>query len=263
MGVEDRIEELYALPPEEFVGARDELANELKGEGDRDGAAQVKGLRRPTVGAWAVDQVAGAHPAEIEELLAAGRDLREGQQRALAAKGRTDVHELVANRRAIIGRLTQRARDTLEGAGRGSGSHLDDIADTFLAASIEPDVAELVRAGRLDRERKPSSDIADLFGLTQEGSGDDDDSPIRSASGDPVQQRAALESAERDAKRARGDADRASKRAEQAKEAARAAQEQADRRSAAADEAEREAKEARKQADAAERALDRLRSRRD
>ena len=54
-GDPDAVRELFTLPPEEFVAARDRLAAELKEAGKADEAAEVKRLRRPSVVAWAVN----------------------------------------------------------------------------------------------------------------------------------------------------------------------------------------------------------------
>ena len=46
------IDDLYAVPLEDFVAARDELAKELNAAGDGDEAERVKSLRKPTATAW-------------------------------------------------------------------------------------------------------------------------------------------------------------------------------------------------------------------
>jgi hypothetical protein len=53
---------LYRRPLEEFVAARDQLARQLRAAGDRDAARQVAGLRRPSISAWAANQLAHAAP---------------------------------------------------------------------------------------------------------------------------------------------------------------------------------------------------------
>ncbi|MDP8988077.1 MAG: hypothetical protein M3N11_06985, partial [Actinomycetota bacterium] len=58
----DGLDQLYELEPRHFVAARDRLVRELRAAGERQAAAAVKGLRRPTVVAWALNQVARAHP---------------------------------------------------------------------------------------------------------------------------------------------------------------------------------------------------------
>ncbi len=56
-GHEARIDALHALPLDEFTSARDELACRLRREGDADGGAEVKRLRRPSVAAWALGEL--------------------------------------------------------------------------------------------------------------------------------------------------------------------------------------------------------------
>ena len=50
--------ELYALPPGRFRAARDERAAQAKAAGERDLAAQIRKLARPTVSAWLANQLA-------------------------------------------------------------------------------------------------------------------------------------------------------------------------------------------------------------
>lgn len=55
--LEAALDALFQRPLGEFVRARDELARELRRAGDAASAAQVKGLKRPTPAAWALNQV--------------------------------------------------------------------------------------------------------------------------------------------------------------------------------------------------------------
>jgi lipopolysaccharide/colanic/teichoic acid biosynthesis glycosyltransferase len=57
--LDEEVSRLYALPVEEFTGERDALAKRLRDEGDREGAAGVKALKKlpddpriTRVGAW-------------------------------------------------------------------------------------------------------------------------------------------------------------------------------------------------------------------
>jgi hypothetical protein len=262
--VDDRADQLFTLSPDEFVAARDALAAELRNAGDRDGAAEVKALRRPTVGAWAINQVSRRHSDEVNELLAAGRDLRKAQRAAMAGSGGTDVHAAAARRRAAVDRLARLTGEVLQEAGRGGGLH-PEIADTFLAASVEADVEEAVRAGRLDRERRPSADVAELLGLAAP---DDESSAGRPGSKSDGKRAPArpeptgLKQAERDARQARRDADRAATRAENARRSAQVAKDHAVAKERAAREAETDARAAVEAAVTAERKLQRLRGRR-
>jgi len=51
--LEERLDELYALPLDEFTAARNELAKALRAEGKREEADAVKALAKPSVTAWA------------------------------------------------------------------------------------------------------------------------------------------------------------------------------------------------------------------
>ncbi|HEX8105745.1 MAG TPA: hypothetical protein VF533_24225, partial [Solirubrobacteraceae bacterium] len=56
-GLDAEVDALFALPLEEFVPARDALAKALRAEKRREDAKAVAALRRPSLGAWAVNQV--------------------------------------------------------------------------------------------------------------------------------------------------------------------------------------------------------------
>ncbi len=84
-GVEEEIDRLFTADPAAFVASRDELATRLKAESRSEEAAEIRGLRRPTVAAWAVNQAARGHPADVEELLVAGAELRGPSARCFQA----------------------------------------------------------------------------------------------------------------------------------------------------------------------------------
>ena len=58
MTVEREIDELFDLPLDEFTAARNDLAKRLKRDGDEDAAEQVRSLPKPSIAAWAVNQLA-------------------------------------------------------------------------------------------------------------------------------------------------------------------------------------------------------------
>src|SRR5437588_11498493 len=82
------IDELYTIDPSEFVARRNALAKELRAAGDRDAATTVSRLRRPTVVAWTLNQLARRDPAGISELVAVGDELTAAQRRARSGKGK-------------------------------------------------------------------------------------------------------------------------------------------------------------------------------
>lgn len=164
--IESEIDALYSAPPEEFISARDRTAKRLKDEGHPEEAKRVKSLRRPTVPAWVVNQLVRSHPSEIEELLAAGEELRRAQQRALSGKGASGLRQASERRRKALQSATEAAEALLEAADRSSGAHVESIRTTFEAASLDRDGATQVQEGRLAKELDAPSGFGDVAGLT-------------------------------------------------------------------------------------------------
>ena len=91
------LDRLYGLPLDEFVKERDALAKRLRGE-DREAAAAVKALRKPTVGAWALNQAIRRRRSETDELLETADALRDAYRDMLrggdpARTARDDARE--------------------------------------------------------------------------------------------------------------------------------------------------------------------------
>src|SRR3954453_7843613 len=78
--MDEKVDRLYGLPPDEFVGARDELAKQLRSEDRRGEAEQIKALRKPPVAAWLVNQVARERELDVRRRLEAAEALREAQR---------------------------------------------------------------------------------------------------------------------------------------------------------------------------------------
>jgi hypothetical protein len=150
---ETKIDRLYALPLAEFTGARNELARELRKAGEREGADRVKSLRKPTVAAWLVNQLARREKMNIRALLTAGERLRRAHADVLRGSSPAKLQEARAAERQVIEALARSAAKILkEQRERGSDSVLDDVRDTLHAAAVDPALAEQLRSGRLTHE---------------------------------------------------------------------------------------------------------------
>jgi hypothetical protein len=228
-------DELFGLPPEEFVAARDELARRLRREGEAEAAKRVKALRRPPLSAWAVNQLARGPEGGLGELLAAGERLRAAHQAALAGEGAAELRAAAKAEREAVAALVLAALELLREAGHPTTEATRDrVAATLHAAAASPEAAELVGGGRLTADLDPSG-----FGAATED-------------GD----RAAAEKEDPAARRARRSAalaarDDARKRARLAADQAVLATRHAERLGRLADQAEREAGRARATAAAA------------
>jgi hypothetical protein len=139
-------EELYALSPSDFTAARDERVAQARTSGNRDLARAIGALRRPTVSAWLVNQLAREAGDQVGELLALGESLRRAQQ-DLAGE---QVRELSAQRRRLVSALVTEARRLAERDGRVAGLQVErEVEATLQAALADADAATAVRAGCL------------------------------------------------------------------------------------------------------------------
>jgi hypothetical protein len=146
-------DELYGLPPGEFTSARDGRAKELRKEGEREAADAVKGLRKPTVAAWALNQLARRRPKDLERLLSAGEELRAAQDELLAGGERSAFQEAASRERELVAQLSADAATLASEAGQRGGGLQEKLAGTLHAAALDEETAEELRAGRLTRER--------------------------------------------------------------------------------------------------------------
>lgn len=139
-------DELYGLPPGEFIATRNGAAKQARADGDRQLAEQIRSLRRPSTAAWLANQLVREHREEMEPLLALGRELRE----VMADLGADDLRALTSQRYRLVSALVKQAR------GLGAAREVrvtDDVAHglraTLDATLSDADSAEAVAAGRL------------------------------------------------------------------------------------------------------------------
>lgn len=180
-----RIDELFVLPPEQFTAARNTLVRELRGADQRELAATVSKLRRPTVAAWAVNQTVRGHRQQFEALLDAGDQVRRAQRRALSGVRPGDMRDATKARRAHIEQLAGFATDFLTERGVAADSHHGDIVATFDAASADADIATAVGAARLSQALPVSPGFGALAGLTVFAGAQPDDGDPSDAGTEP------------------------------------------------------------------------------
>lgn len=155
--VEQEVERLYGLPLEEFTGARNDAAARLRKNGDTEGAARLKQLEKPTVAAWAVNQLARRHSDQVSEALAAGRDVRKAHRAALRGGGGEELAEASRREREVVSRLVRSAGAVLEDAGRkATGQTLDKIRATLHAATLDLEAGKALEAGTLTGDLEPA-----------------------------------------------------------------------------------------------------------
>ena len=203
----------------------------------------MQALRKPSVPAWAINQLARRHPGELGALAEAGERLTRAQQDVLSGGDRSEFDRAGVEQREALSVLTGLARDLLAEAGKPvSDPLLERVASSLRAASLDPVARTAMLAGSLEEEVAPGG-FEQLAGLAVPGPG-------------ATRQRGQEEASRRreelaEARQALKDA-RAAEREQNA--AARAAEDEARKLRAAAERAERDAETALKAtAEAAER----------
>ncbi len=229
--------DLYGLPLERFVAERNGLAKTLRTEGDREGSARTARLRKPSVAAWAVNQLVRTQRGAVSELFEAGDQLQRVQSELLAGRGGAGgLREATDRVHDAVDGLTATAQGLLTSQGHElSPAVLERVRETLQAAALENGARSQVADGCLERE------------LRHVGIGDGVTPPApterRSAKPDrggrtsarpgeakrrPAEQQAKREQAER-LKATRQAADDARKAADRAGRELRAAQDRRDR----------------------------------
>jgi len=134
------LHELCLTQPDAFVAARNELVKQLKRDGDRDGAAQVAALRRPSWTDWALTVVAARENEAIARFEATAEAARSAQAAAVAGRSGVDLRAALRDLREAIGDVTKRA-----GAALAAVDHKPDLDELGSRLNQIAGDAELVR----------------------------------------------------------------------------------------------------------------------
>jgi hypothetical protein len=140
------VAELYGADPDVFTERRKALAAAAKKAGDREAAAAIGALRKPTRAAWVVNQLARAEPSAAGRMAALAAELRAAEQAGDGPR----LRELSASRGALLDALTAQA---LAAAGTPDPppSLRAEVTDTLTAALADPATAADFAAGRLTK----------------------------------------------------------------------------------------------------------------
>jgi hypothetical protein len=144
--VREAAAELYSGDPAGFIHRRGDLAARARASGDAAAAKAIRGLRKPTRSAWAVNRLMREDPDVPARLSALGAGLR-------AAEGALDgrkLRQLSQDRRELIAALTRQAL-AAAGARDAPAAFQEEVAATLSAAVADPQVAAELREGSLVR----------------------------------------------------------------------------------------------------------------
>ena len=109
----DVADELYAMPPEDFVAAREARAKQA---GPRATGTSHRGARAAQAdgAAWLLNQLARQRPDEVEQLVGLGDELREAQQ----SLDGDQMRALNQQRQQVVRAFSRQAAQLAEELGR-------------------------------------------------------------------------------------------------------------------------------------------------
>lgn len=146
MDFEEAADALYAAPAADFIATRNELAKQLKADGDQLGSTRLKALRKPTVAAWVANLVARSLPDELDDLLALGDEFRE----ATADLDGDRLRDLTPKRHQLLDKLSKEAARLASDEGQKVSADVGQkLRETLDAALIDPAAGDALREGRL------------------------------------------------------------------------------------------------------------------
>ena len=152
---EDELDALFKLPLPEFIAGRKTLAAQLKKSGRRDDADYVKALVKPSITAWAVNQLYWQHREAFDRLIATGQRFRQAQTSGRAGKI-ADMREALNARLEALSHLSDLATALLRGAGSSpTPETIHRITTTLEAMSAYASFPDDQPPGRLTRDVDP------------------------------------------------------------------------------------------------------------
>ncbi len=150
---DSELDDLYEAPLDQFVKVRNEIAGRLKKDGDEAAAARVAALKKPSVSAWAVNQLARTGSLDLQRLIKAGEALEQAQRRAMSGEDSTGFEEARRDETAAISLLRTAAKQVVPSA---APAVLDRIVSTLRAGVATPEGRGLLKQGRLAEDLEPT-----------------------------------------------------------------------------------------------------------
>ncbi|MBT2489575.1 hypothetical protein J7E96_13815 [Streptomyces sp. ISL-96] len=152
MDLESITDELYGLAPADFTAARNERAAAARTAGDRELAARIQALRRPTLSAWASNLLVRRQPEQVQPLISLG----EGMRRAHRDLDGEQLRELGRRQHDLVGALGRQAKQLAADAGHPVSEDVQhEVERTLHAVLADPGAAQEWAAGRLTKPLSP------------------------------------------------------------------------------------------------------------
>lgn len=141
MSLDRDLDKLYQLPLGEFTAARNALSKSLGAKGDA-----VKSLEKPSVSAWAINQLYWGERRVYDKLIRASERVRAGHAQLLNGK-KADLATLEAQHGAAVKEAAEEVRSLLAKAGDpATPATMKSVVDTLQALPGGSEPGRLTKA---------------------------------------------------------------------------------------------------------------------
>ncbi|HET6283816.1 MAG TPA: hypothetical protein VFH73_22875 [Polyangia bacterium] len=150
----DLLDRLFSVPLKGFIEERRRVVGELKAAGQAQQAKEVDKIAKPTVSAWATNQLARRDPKLIEELGQVAASLRDVQLGGGGNKdGDSRYGDAVARQREILKKLRTDAEEVLTSSGHAPSPQVVERTIRNLREGVADETTrDTVARGRLTED---------------------------------------------------------------------------------------------------------------
>jgi hypothetical protein len=146
MDIDAVADELYGLPLDKFTAARNAYVKQAREGGERDVAASIQALAKPSAAAGLANQLVRRHRAELAPLLELGASLRA----ATASLSGPELRTLGQQQHRLISALVAQARSMAAAEGRTVNTdQARGLEETLHAALADEAAGDQLMTGRL------------------------------------------------------------------------------------------------------------------
>jgi hypothetical protein len=162
---EDLLDRLFSVPLKGFIEERRRVVTQLKAAGQTQQAKEVDKISKPTVSAWATNQLVHRDPKLVEELAEVAARLRNVQLGGGGNKeGDSGYGDAVARQREILKKLRADAEEVLTSSGHPASPQVVERTVRNLREGVAAEATrDTVTRGRLTEDLE-AVDFAALVG---------------------------------------------------------------------------------------------------
>jgi hypothetical protein len=169
--LEEELDRLFGLPLSSYTSARNDLARRLRAAGRTDAAEATAKLPKPSLSAWAVNQLSRQRRPDLEALVALARRLADAQLRTVGGDDVAEFGQLRSEHAEAVRSLAAAAIDLLEQSGsRPSEAVRRRLLETLRALSLDPSDPNPLLVGRMTSDSQATGfSLLERFELPARG----------------------------------------------------------------------------------------------